>query len=93
MASRKELKKDIDYLVFELIADCYGSIEENPEKDLSGFEQVINDAIELKDQLITRINQFDCKESPNSKAYFKAIKTDLTAGLQGGYEKLESILG
>ncbi len=93
MASRKDLKKDIEYLVFELIADCYGCIYENPDTDLSVFEGVINDAIQLKDDLVVRINQFNPVESGNSRKYFKSIKHDLVNGLKGGYEKLNAILG
>lgn len=93
MASRKDLKKDIDYLVFELIADCYGCIYENPDMDLSGFEVVINEAIQLKEDLIIRINQFNPTESGNSRKYFRSVRHDLVNGLKGGYEKLNSIIG
>lgn len=93
MASRKELKKDVDYLVFELVADCYGCIYENPDMDLSGFERVINEAVELKEVLITRINQYDPSEKGNSRKYFKSIRHDLVKGLKGGYEKLNTIMG
>lgn len=93
MASRKELKKDIDYLVFELVADCYGCIYENPDMDLSGFERVINEAVELKEELITRINQYDPSEKGNSRKHFKSIRHDLVKGLKGGYEKLNTIMG
>ncbi|MBT3244580.1 MAG: hypothetical protein HN352_15640 [Bacteroidetes bacterium] len=93
MASRKDLKKDIDYLVFEIIADCYGCIYENPEMDLSGFEEIINDSIHLKESLIVRINQYDPEENGNSRKYFKSIRIDLVKGLKAGYEKLNSIVG
>lgn len=93
MASRKNLKKDIDYLIFELIADCYGFIYENPDQDLSGFEGVINDAIGLKEDLITRINQFDPNEQGRARPFFKEVRRDLIQGLKSGYEKLEKITG
>lgn len=93
MASRKNLKKDIDYLIFELIADCYGFIYENPDMDLSGFEGVINDAIELKEDLITRINQYDPESQGRARTFFKTIRHDLIDGLKAGYEKLEKITG
>lgn len=89
MASRKELKKDIDYFVFDLISECYECISENPEMDMSGYEKIINDVIELQDQLLIRINQFDAKSGENSKKYFQAIKKDLAEGLKKGYQDLE----
>jgi len=92
MASRKELKKDIDHDIFDLISDCYGLIHESPDKDLSGFEQIINDAMELKEGLVTRINKFDSSEAGVTKKYFNEIKADLAAGLKLGYEKLKVLV-
>lgn len=92
MASRKNLKKDIDYLVFELIADCYGCIYENPDMDFSGFEGVINDAIQLKEELITKINQYDPDVQGRARIFFKSIRQELVNGLKGGYEKLEKVM-
>ena len=93
MASRKDLKKDIDYLVYELVADCYGYMYENPEMDLSGFEEIINGAVQLKENLITKINLYDPDTNGNSRKYFKIIRSDLVNGLKTGYEKLNTILG
>lgn len=91
MASRKDLKKDIDYFVFDLISDCYTCIDENPDKDLSGLEQIINDVIDLQDSLVSRINNFDSKGEENSKDYFNNIKADLAEGLKKGYEALNEL--
>jgi hypothetical protein len=93
MASRKELKKDIDYLIFELVADCYGCIYENPEKDMSGFETVINEAFLLKENLISRINRYNASPEEKPRVFFKSVREDLVNGLKDGYEKLEKIVG
>lgn len=91
MASRKDLKKDIDYIVFDLISDCYDCIDENLDQDLSGYEQIINDIIDLQDDLLTRINQYDPKDEKNLKGYFSDIKNDLEKGLKSGYKALEDL--
>ena len=91
MASRKDLKKDIDFFVFDLISDCYDCIDEHPDKDFSGFEQIINDIIDLQDDLLTRINQYDPKSEQNSKTYFNDIKKELAEGLKKGYQSLEEL--
>jgi len=91
MASRKDLKKDIEYFVFDLISDCYQCISDNPDKDMSGYEQIINDVIELHDSLLTRINQFDTKSGESSRKYFHQIKVDLASGLKAGYQALEAL--
>jgi len=92
MASRKDLKKDIEYLVFDLIADCYQFINDNPDKDFSGYEQIINDIIDIHDSLLTRINQFDPKGGESSRKYFHRVKIDLAEGLKKGYTSLEELV-
>jgi len=91
MASRRNLKKDIDYLITDLILDCYDCMEEHPEKDFSLYEQIINDAIILKEDLLERINHFTSPSSGTSKAYFLNLKKDLIVGVTQAYEKLKSI--
>ena len=91
MASRKDLKKDIDYFVFDLISDCYACIDENPDQDLSGYEQIINDIIDLQEDLFSRINKYKPTLEVEPNEYFKAVKADLAEGLKKGYEALEQI--
>ncbi|HBB92227.1 MAG: hypothetical protein A2X22_06665 [Bacteroidetes bacterium GWF2_49_14] len=91
MASRRNLKKDIDYLITDLIIDCYGCMEEHSEKDFSQYEQIINDAIILKEDLIERINQFSPGTSGGSKSYFLNLKRDLILGVTQAYDKLKSL--
>ena len=91
MASRKDLKKDIDYFVFDVIADCYACINENPDQDFSGYEQIINDIIVLQEALLIRINQFDPSGGVSSRKYFQNIKADLAEGLKSAYESLEEV--
>jgi hypothetical protein len=91
MASRRILKKDIDYLISDLILDCYSCMEEHPEKDFSLYEQIINDAFFLKDDLVERINHFGPETEGGSKAYFLNLKKDLILGVTQAYDKLKSI--
>jgi hypothetical protein len=91
MASRKDLKKDIDALVFDLISDCYDCIDEDPDRDFSGYEQIINEIIDLEEELLSRINQYDSKKGTNSNTYFNNIKAELAEGLKKGYEDLKAL--
>jgi hypothetical protein len=91
MASRRNLKKDIDYLITDLIFDCYECMNEHPEKDFSLYEQIINEAIILKDDLIDRINHFNPEASGNSRPYFNNLKKDLIVNVTQAYDKLKGI--
>jgi len=91
MASKKLLKKDIDYLITDLIFDCYDCMEDHPEKDFSMYEQIINDIIVVKESLLERINHFDASIHGKSNAYFQLIKKDLVVSLTQAYEKLTQL--
>jgi hypothetical protein len=91
MASRRILKKDIDYLVSDLILDCYACMEEHPEKDFSIYEEIINEAIVLKDDLFEKINHFDPATCGNSHAYFLNLRKDLFIGITQSYDKLKNM--
>ncbi len=88
MASKKNLKKDIDYLITDVILDCYACMEERPEKDFSAYEEIINEIIVIKEDLLERINHFDATTHGNSRAYFLGIKRDLVKTVTDVHDKL-----
>ncbi|MCK9325977.1 MAG: hypothetical protein M0P69_10835 [Bacteroidales bacterium] len=91
MASRRILKRDINYVVSDLILDCYACMEEQPEKDFSRYEQIINDAIIMKEDLYERINHFDPSKHGSSKDYFLTIRKDLFVWMTQAYENLKAL--
>jgi hypothetical protein len=91
MASKKNLKKDIDYLITDVILDCYACMEEHPEKDFSAYEEIINEIIVMKEELVERINHFDPATHGNSRYYFMGIKKDLITGATAAYDKLTNL--
>ncbi|MCX6224166.1 MAG: hypothetical protein NTV01_05370 [Bacteroidia bacterium] len=71
MASKKNLKKDIDYLITDVILDCYACMEEHPEKSSSSYEEIINEIIIVKEDLLERINHFDPGTHGSSRKHFR----------------------
>jgi len=74
MASIKNLKKDINYTLGDLIEECYVWELLNPKKDTKKSEAVIDEAIQIFDGLIVRLH---AKDIANKKAHFKAIGAEL----------------
>ena len=75
MASIRELKKDIDYLVFEVISDCFVYSNVHPENKTDELSALISDAVEFRNDLIARVNNPDGKDNPKIvKAYYKLWK-------------------
>jgi len=74
MASVKNLKKDINYTLGDIIEECYVWELVNPKEDTKKSEAIIDEAIETFDVLIAKVH---AKDVENSKAHFKAISTEL----------------
>ena len=92
MASVKTLKKDIDYLFFELISDCFmvTSLHEGKKKD--EVQDLIEEAVSVRNDFIDRVNNPDGKDNPALvKAYYSALRKDLLEKVDGYFEKLSSL--
>ena len=92
MASIRELKKDIDYLVFEVISDCFVYSNVHPDNKTDELTALISEAVEFRNDLIARVNNPDDKDNPKIvKAYYKAVQKDLLSGVNKLFERLSSI--
>lgn len=74
MANIRDLKKDINYVLGDIIEAVYLWELTNPEKETKDSEAIIDEAIEVFDDLITKINQ---KDVENSKQHFNGINQEL----------------
>ena len=74
MASIKNLKKDINYTLGDIIEECYVAQMLNPKNDAKKTEAIIDEAIEVFDGLIEKLN---AKKVENKKVHFKAIGVEL----------------
>ncbi len=74
MASIRNLKKDINYVLGDIIEAVYVWELTNPGKDTKKSEAIIDEAIDTFDELIIKLN---LKNVENSKQHFKAINQDL----------------
>ena len=74
MANKRDLKKDINYVLGDIIEAVYVWELGNPEKDTKKSEAVIDEAIAVFDELIEKVND---RSAENKKAHFKAINQEL----------------
>ena len=59
MANKRDLKKDINYVLGDIIEEVYVRGLENPEKDSKKGEEIIDEAIATFDGFMARVNQKD----------------------------------
>ncbi len=74
MANKRDLKKDLNYVLGDIIEAVYVWELTNPGKDTKKSEKIIDEAIETFDTLITKVND---RNIENKKKHFKAINAEL----------------
>lgn len=56
MASIRDLKKDVKYLVNHFIDECYTQLAFSPGLDQENTLDIISDAMQLLDEIISKLN-------------------------------------
>ncbi|TYA71349.1 hypothetical protein [Seonamhaeicola marinus] len=74
MANKRNLKKDINNVLGDIIEEVYVWEMENTDKGTEGSEAIIDEAIQTFDDLIAKVN---AKNVENVKAHFKTISAEL----------------
>ena len=74
MANKRDLKKDINYVLGDIIEAVYIWELANAEKPTKESDAIIDEAIATFDDLIAKVND---RTPENKKAHFKAINTEL----------------
>ena len=73
MASKRQLKKDLNNAFGELIEAALVWQQENPDEDSSKAEAIVDDAIASFDELNAKVNQ---RKVDDSKTHYKTLHTD-----------------
>ncbi len=86
MASIKNLKKDINYVLGDVIEYTLdvSTLKNEPKKG----DEIIDEAIETFDALVAKVNASGVE---NKKAHFKAISQELETKAKGLVEKVNSL--
>ena len=92
MASVRQLKKDIDDKVFEIISDCLLYLGLHPDKKADDIYGIIEDAVSLRNDLIARVNNPEGKDNPKIvKKHYQAVTSDLNSGVDNLCHILSSL--
>ena len=76
MASVRDLKRDINYVLGDIIEAVYIWELTNPEKDTKKSQAIIDDAITTFDELIVKVNDRSVAKA-DKKAHFKNVNAEL----------------
>lgn len=93
MASRRRLKKDINFLTYEVISNCYAYVYVSQDAKMDEVENIIKDIVKLRNDLVSRTNHPDGKDNPKMvKAYYKKIFKELLDGADDCFAKLSELI-
>ena len=88
MGNVRDLKKDINYVLGDIIEAVYIWEYANTDKDTKTSEAIIDEAIATFDELIAKVND---RSVENKKAHFKAINKDLEDKGRALIEKINKL--
>lgn len=78
MANRRQLKKDIHSLLNDVIEEAYMVMMENPEVEDAKLENIIDQAADTMNDLLSRANSGDkLSERKKVKEHYSSIRNEL----------------
>ncbi|MDR9457761.1 MAG: hypothetical protein RI572_10155 [Salegentibacter sp.] len=88
MASKRLLKRDVNYVLGDIIEAAYINQLANPKQDPKQTEEIVDEAITTFDELIVKINQ---KDVENKKQHFRGIEKELETKAQDLVGKINAL--
>lgn len=88
MASVKDLKKDINYVLGDIIEAVYFWEAKKGNKNSKEGSALIDDAIKIFDDLIAKVNK---KDVDNRSKHLNSVKAELEEKATGLVEKLNKL--
>lgn len=76
MASRRELKKNVNYIAGELFSECLINSLYVPGTDKEKADKLMGEVLAMQDEFISRISH---TEPGNVKGFYKKFRSDFNA--------------
>lgn len=94
MANIRNLKKDIDYLVYEVISDCFSAMSMKQEEAISDkLAEIVSDAVKLRNSLFSKIKRKSNSTEPvDAREYYRDLRRQLVTGIDGLFERLSKVV-
>ncbi len=92
MATLREIKKDIDYIVNEVVIDCYLALHfhDGKQKEIVG---VMQDAVDLRNELFEMVNNPAEKHNRSLvRKHYAFIRSQMADRVEGLFDKLASVV-
>jgi len=78
MASIRRLKKDVNYMAYELLTEIFAYRHFHPELEEKKFDSVIKDIVKKRNEIISKINHVsELKEKADKKGHFASVNKEI----------------
>lgn len=88
MASRRQLKKNVNYIAGELFAECLINSLFVPGTDKAKADEIMSKILVMQDEFISRISH---TEPGNVKVFYKKFRTDFNAQVNEIVDEIEKL--
>lgn len=88
MASRKNLKKNVNYIASELFAECLVNSLYVPGTDKAKADELMSTILNMQDEFISRISH---TQPGNVKGYYKKFNEDFNAKVDEIIEAMNNL--
>ncbi len=88
MASKRILKKNVNYLFGDLIDECYLWMLINPEKDATKANEIVDEAVEFYDDVMSKIASRDIKDA---NKHFALLNSEVEQKAKELVEKINAL--
>lgn len=90
MANLRQIKKDINYLVYEVVSDCYTYIYLNPGKNEKKAKDIIDSIMDFRNQIIFKVNH-PPKDKKEIKKYYKSLYKEMFETIDKSFKSLSDL--
>jgi shikimate kinase len=78
MASKRDVKKSINNLTFELVSECFSYKYFHPKKKHDKTDAALENLVKTRNELIQKVNHpVDTKDHKKNRSYFREIIKDM----------------
>ncbi len=92
MASKKNLKKDINFLTDEVIGTCLMHQALNKGKKDNELDEIINETLIFREELIEKVNNPKPTDAnKNLRSYYRNLYSELLKKVNDTFDKLNEI--
>lgn len=88
MANLRVFKKDVIFLINEVISDCWVYMYFNGDKNLDEAKKIVADAVEFGDNIFEQINHYP---KDDAKKHFAALNKKLLEGVDALFVRLSEL--